>query len=139
MKRAVLTHPSLLGCLSNLQLHSRSQQLKSLQKILHQKYTSLTTSLGKPAITAPQAKKLVSLGFSHARLKQLRVEDAAGCLALDPDCLTLDPNCLTLDPRRMTASLVVVCCLLPWPSTTWRILLHSWLLLSSAEFRVLIN
>jgi hypothetical protein len=60
--KAVLTHPSLLGCLSNLQLHSPSQQLKSWtkQKILHQKYTSLTTSLGKPAITAPQAKKLVS-------------------------------------------------------------------------------
>jgi len=71
--KAVLTHPSLSGCLSKLPLRSHNQQMKSwsTQKILHQKYTSLTTSLGKPAITAAQAKKLVSLGLSHSILKKL--------------------------------------------------------------------
>lgn len=74
--KSVLTHPSLLSCLSNLQLRSPSQQLKSWtsQKTLHQKYTSLTSSLSKPAITASQAKKLVSLGLSHSRLQQLHSE-----------------------------------------------------------------
>lgn len=37
-------------------------------------YTSLTSSLGKPAITAAQAKKLVSVGFSHAGLVKLHSE-----------------------------------------------------------------
>lgn len=74
--KAVLTHPDLPSFFSNLQPRSPSQQLKSWanQKTLRQKYTSLTSSLGKPAITAPQAKRMVSLGLSYVRLKQLHFE-----------------------------------------------------------------
>ena len=44
------------------------------QKALHQRTTSLIRSLGKPAITAPQAKRLDALGFSPAGLRKLRSE-----------------------------------------------------------------
>lgn len=75
--KAVLTHQ---GCLSKLQLRSPSQQLQfwTSQKTLYQQYTSLTKSLGKPVITAAQAKKLVSIGFSHTTLVKLYSEAKDG-------------------------------------------------------------
>ncbi len=74
--KAVFTHPSLKNCLSKLQIRSPKQQLKSWvdQKALNQRTTSLISSLGKPAITAPQAKRLDTLGVSHAGLVKLRSE-----------------------------------------------------------------
>ena len=64
---AVLTHPSLLNCLSKSPIRSPSQQLQlwESQKKLHQRTTSLISSLGKPSISALQAKKLDSVGLSN--------------------------------------------------------------------------
>lgn len=74
--KAVLTHPSLVHCLSDLPTHSSSQQLKlwDTQKKLHQRTTHLVSSLGKPSVTAAQAKKLDSVGFTYAGLVSLRSE-----------------------------------------------------------------
>ncbi len=44
------------------------------QKSLHQRTTSLVNSLGKPSVTAPQAKRLDVLGLSYSALLSLRLE-----------------------------------------------------------------
>ena len=73
---SVLTHSSLVHCLSNLPIRSYTQQLKlwDSQKRLHQRTTSLISSLGKPSVTAAQAKKLDSVGLSFSSLLCLHHE-----------------------------------------------------------------
>ena len=58
--KAVFTHPSL-SCLSKIQIVSPSQQLKSWvnQKSLHQRTTSLISTLGKLAIPRWASETLV--------------------------------------------------------------------------------
>lgn len=53
---------------------SAAQVLGGSEEAIPTVYTSLTTSLGKPAITAAQAKKLVSVGLSHSSLLKLHSE-----------------------------------------------------------------
>ena len=67
------THPLLVKCLTALDVRSPKQQLKMwmTQKLTHQRTTSLITSLGKPSVTAPQAKRLDSLGITHKVLVDL--------------------------------------------------------------------
>ena len=62
-----------LNCLSEVEIHSPSQQvmLWNAQKETYQRTTCLVTSLGKPSITAPQAKRLDFLGFTTPSLLQL--------------------------------------------------------------------
>lgn len=70
----VMTHPSLVACLSNLPIRSpkHQQSLWSSQKRLFQRTTALTRSLGgKPSITSLQAKRLDSLGFTFEGLVKL--------------------------------------------------------------------
>lgn len=73
--KAVLAHPTL-DCFSKLQFRSPREQLQSWasQKGLHQRTTSLITSLGKPCVTSPQAKRLDQLGFCYAKLVKLHSE-----------------------------------------------------------------
>ena len=63
--KAAFSHPSLSHCLAKLQPRSPSQQLNSWhkQKGVHQRTTALIGALGKPSITAPQAKRLDQLGL----------------------------------------------------------------------------
>ena len=71
----VFTHQSLVRCLSHIPVRSPKKQVKLWmeQRHLYQRTSSLITSLGgKPAVTAAQAKRLDSLGFSHASLVELR-------------------------------------------------------------------
>ena len=67
--KEVLAHPSL-DCFSKLQFRSSTELLKCWvsQKGLHQRTTSLISSLGKPCVTSPQAKRLDFLGLSYPRL-----------------------------------------------------------------------
>lgn len=69
MKR-VFTH---LNCLADVDIRSPSHQvmLWKDQKNTYRRTTSLVTSLGKPTITAPQAKRLDSLGFTFQSLFKL--------------------------------------------------------------------
>ena len=55
---AVMTHPSLVSCLTNLPIRSPKRQIElwSTQKAVHQQ--SLVKALGKPTISKAQAKKL---------------------------------------------------------------------------------
>lgn len=70
----VLTHPSLASCLSELPIRSPLTQKKLWvdQKNLHLRTTRLVRSLGKPAVTSLQAKKLDSLGLGYDELLQLK-------------------------------------------------------------------
>lgn len=63
----VFTHQSLVSCLSILPIRSPMTQRKLWieQKRVFQRTTSLIKSLGKPAITKPQAKRLDTLGLGH--------------------------------------------------------------------------
>lgn len=74
--KEVFTHPSMRHCLSKLQPNPSSQQLKSWdkQKRLHHRTTSLISSLGKPSITAPQAKRIDTVGLSYAGLVKILSE-----------------------------------------------------------------
>ena len=71
--KAVLAHPSL-DC--KLEFRPPGEQLKSWasQKGLHQRTTSLISSLGKPCVTSPQAKRLDFLGLSYPKLVKLHSE-----------------------------------------------------------------
>ena len=73
--KAVLAHPSL-DCFSKLEFRPPGEQLKSWasQKGLHQRTTSLISSLGKPCVTSPQAKRLDFLGLSYPKLVKLHSE-----------------------------------------------------------------
>lgn len=75
--KAVFTH---LDCLPNLQLRSPSQQLKlwTDQKMAHHRRTSLVKSLGKPSISAPQAKRLDHLDLSFETLLLLHTKSDDG-------------------------------------------------------------
>ena len=70
---SVITHQSLVSCLSKLPVRPPKTQWKLWidQKRLFHRTTSLIRSLGKPAITAPQAKRLDALGLGHEELVQL--------------------------------------------------------------------
>ena len=72
----VITHPSLVGCLSKLPIRSPKTQnnLWIHQKRLFQRTSALIRSLGKPAVTSAQAKRLDDLGFGHADLVKLYSE-----------------------------------------------------------------
>lgn len=69
----VFTHQSLVSCLSRLPIRSPKTQRKLWieQKRVFQRTTSLIKSLGKPAITKSQAKRLDILGLGHEDLVQL--------------------------------------------------------------------
>ena len=56
-----------------MEFRSTDQQLKiwKAQKMTHQR---ITCSLGKPSVTAPQAKRLDFLGFSHSSLSKFHSE-----------------------------------------------------------------
>lgn len=71
--KEVLTHPSLKHCLAKLQIRSPSQQLKlwGEQKAKHQRTTSIIRSLGKPSVTACQAKKIDTVGLTYAGLMKI--------------------------------------------------------------------
>lgn len=69
----VFTHQSLVSCLSKLPLRTPKTQRRLWidQKRLFFRTTSLIKSLGKPAITTAQAKRLDVLGLGHEELVQL--------------------------------------------------------------------
>ena len=69
----ILTHASLASCLAELPIRSSNTQrrLWEKQKRLFQRSTALIRSLGKPAVTSNQAKRLDSLGFAYQDLVQL--------------------------------------------------------------------
>ena len=69
----ILTHASLASCLAELPIRSANTQrrLWEKQKRLFQRSTALIRSLGKPAVTSNQAKRLDSLGFAYQDLVQL--------------------------------------------------------------------
>ena len=71
--KAVFTN---LNCLSEIQTHSPSQQLEiwRSQKLKYQRTTALIASLGKPSITAPQAKRLDTLSLSFPSLCSIHSE-----------------------------------------------------------------
>ncbi len=73
---AVMTHPSLVSCLTNLPIRSPKRQIElwSTQKAVHQQSASLVKALGKPTISKAQAKKLGELGLGIATLKTLRTD-----------------------------------------------------------------
>lgn len=82
----VLTHPSLVRCLSRLPIRTPGRQIKLWiqQKRAHIRTTSLVKALGKPSLTTIQAKRLDSLGLGFKELLQLRdshsKEDFLSCL-----------------------------------------------------------
>ena len=108
----VFTHQSLVGCLSHLPIRTPSKQLKlwAGQKHLHQRTSTLITSLGgKPAVTSAQAKRLDSLGFSHQNLVELRSEcgdDTTFCQTLKDRGVNSKPlqqklvKCLPAPPTK---------------------------------------
>lgn len=69
----VITHPSLVHCLSSLPIRSpkTQQQMWMKQKRAFKRTSSLIRSLGKPAITAAQAKRLDDLGLGYEDLTTL--------------------------------------------------------------------
>ncbi len=71
---AVLTHPSLVKCLSNLTVRSPGKQISLWleQKRAHSRSTALIKSLGKKSVTSAQAKRLDSLGLGVHELVELR-------------------------------------------------------------------
>lgn len=69
----VFTHPSLVACLSELPIRPPKKQ-RSLwidQKRVFQRTSTLIKSLGKPAVTRTQAKRLDDLGFTRRDLVKL--------------------------------------------------------------------
>ena len=74
--KAVFAHLSLSHCLAKLEPRSPSQQLNSWykQKGVHHRTTSLISALGKPSITAPQAKRLDQLGLTLSKLRRIHSE-----------------------------------------------------------------
>ena len=79
----VLTHPSLVRCLSRLPI-GRQIKLWIQQKRAHIRTTSLVKALGKPSLTTIQAKHLDILGLGFKELLQPRdshsKEDFLSCL-----------------------------------------------------------
>ncbi len=72
----MLTHWSLVSCLSNLDIRTPGKQMSlwAVQKRLHQRTNDLVRLLGKPSVTAPQAKRLDTLGYTYTDLVTLRKE-----------------------------------------------------------------
>lgn len=72
----VFTHPTLSSCLNTLLIRPPKKQrlLWVDQKRTFQRTTALIKSLGKPAITAPQAKRLDVLGLGYEDLVKLHTE-----------------------------------------------------------------
>lgn len=75
----VLTHPSLVTCLSRLPIRSPAQQMKLWiqQKRAHIRTTSLVKAMGKPSLTAAQAKRLDSLGLGFNDLLKLHRDSSS--------------------------------------------------------------
>ena len=74
----VLTHPSLVKCLSQLSIRSSSRQ-RSLwvqQKRAFHRTVALIRAIGKPCLTSPQAKRLDSLGLDYEELCRLHHDSA---------------------------------------------------------------
>ena len=69
----ILTHPSLVTCLSRLPIRSPAQQMKLWiqQKRAHIRTTALVKAIGKPSLTAAQAKRLDVLGLGFNDLLKL--------------------------------------------------------------------
>ena len=69
-----MTHHSLISCLTNLPIRSAKKQMElwTSQKQRFHRSDALIRSLGKPSITAAQAKRLVQLGLEHSTLVTLR-------------------------------------------------------------------
>ena len=81
----MITHPSLVHCLSDLPIRSPSLQkdLWTQQKLIFSRTTALVKSLGKPSITSAQAKRLDELGFSYADLSRLKSQSKTRQVFLD--------------------------------------------------------
>ena len=75
---AVMTHPSLVGCLTRILIRSSTRQMDlwTKQKEVFQRATALIKSLGKPSVTSAQAKRLDALGLGYGDLVKLRSESA---------------------------------------------------------------
>ncbi|XP_064397556.1 uncharacterized protein LOC135344319 [Halichondria panicea] len=71
---AVMTHQSLISCPPNLPVRSAKKQMElwTSQKQRFHQADALIRSLGKPSITAAQAKRLIQLGLEHSALVTLR-------------------------------------------------------------------
>ncbi len=69
----VLTHRSLVKCLSNLTIRSPGKQISLWlkQKRAHSRSTALIKSLGRKCITSVQAKRLDSIGLGLHELVEL--------------------------------------------------------------------
>lgn len=70
----ILTHPSLIRCLSSLSIRTPGKQVSQWiqQKRAHIRSTTLLKSLGRKCITPAQAKRLDSLGLGLQKLLELR-------------------------------------------------------------------
>ena len=70
----VLTHPSLVRCLSRLPIRSPNKQMSQWlqQKRIHIRTTCLIKSSGRGCLTAAQAKRLDSLGLDMNALLEIR-------------------------------------------------------------------
>ena len=69
----VLTHPSLVRCLPNLDIRSPAKQMRLWiqQKRVHTRITALVKALGTPSVTAAQARRLDNLGLGIQELLKL--------------------------------------------------------------------
>ena len=69
----VLTHPSLVRCLPNLDIRSPAKQMRLWiqQKRVHTRITALVKALGTPSVTAAQARRLDNLGLGIQELVKL--------------------------------------------------------------------
>lgn len=72
----VFTHPSLVDCFSQLPIRPPKKQrsLWIAQKRAFQRSSTLIKSIGKPAVTTAQAKRLDDLGFAYEDLLKLRAD-----------------------------------------------------------------
>ena len=97
--KAIFTH---LNCLDDVEIRSPNQQLMlwKSQKMAYKRTTSLVASLGKPSITAPQAKRLDFLGFTFESLLDLY------CQASDQDAFTTVLKGKGVNSRPLRAKLV---------------------------------
>ena len=97
--KSIFTH---LKCLGDVEIRSPSHQLMlwKKQKGIYSRTTSLVTSLGKPSITAPQAKRLDFLGFNYQSLLKLYTQ------AKDDDSFTHFLKAKGVNSRPLQVKLV---------------------------------
>ena len=99
--KAIFTH---LNCLGDAAIRSPSYQvmLWNEQKLVHERTTSLVTSLGKPSITAPQAKRLDVLGFTFQSLLKLYTQSK------DPEDFTKELKSKGVNSKALQVKLLTL-------------------------------